>query len=331
MREITYASAIAEALKEEMKKDENVIVLGEDVGPYGGNFKATVGLWEKFGADRVIDTPISEAGFTGAGLGLAIAGMKPVVELMFGDFVAVAMDQLINQIAKMRYMSGGKLKVPIIIRTTMGAGRSSAAQHSQSLHAIFMHVPGFKIAMPSTPYDAKGLLKTAVRDEYPVMFFEHKMLYNQKGPVPDEEYTIPFGEAVVRKEGKDITILATSLMVHKALEAACLLSKENIDVEVIDPRTLIPLDEEKILDSVKKTKRLIIVDEGYERCGIASEIAFLVMNKAFDYLDAAPERICNMNTPIPFSKPLEEFVIPSTEKIVKLVKQILCREIPVCS
>lgn len=326
MREITYAASIAEAIKEEMKQDENVIVIGEDVGPYGGNFKTTAGLWSEFGDTRVIDTPISEAGFTGAGLGLAITGMKPVVELMFGDFVAVAMDQLINQIAKMRYMSGGKIKVPIVIRTNIGAGRSSAAQHSQSLHAFFMHVPGFKIAMPSNPYDAKGLLKTAIRDESPVMFFEHKMLYNQKGFVPDEEYTIPFGSAKIIKEGKDVTILATSLMVHKSLEAANILSKENIDVEIIDPRTLIPLDEEKILSSVKKTKHLLIVDEGYERCGITSEIAFLVMNKVFDYLDAPIERVCNMNVPIPFSKPLEEFVIPNTERIIKKVKQILGEE-----
>lgn len=326
MREITYAASIAEAIKEEMKQDENVIVIGEDVGPYGGNFKTTAGLWSEFGDTRVIDTPISEAGFTGAGLGLAITGMKPVVELMFGDFVAVAMDQLINQIAKMRYMSGGKIKVPIVIRTNIGAGRSSAAQHSQSLHAFFMHVPGFKIAMPSNPYDAKGLLKTAIRDESPVMFFEHKMLYNQKGFVPDEEYTIPFGSAKIIKEGKDVTILATSLMVHKSLETANILSKENIDVEIIDPRTLIPLDEEKILSSVKKTKHLLIVDEGYERCGITSEIAFLVMNKVFDYLDAPIERVCNMNVPIPFSKPLEEFVIPNTERIIKKVKQILGEE-----
>lgn len=326
MREITYAASIAEAIREEMKQDENVIVIGEDVGPYGGNFKTTAGLWSEFGDTRVIDTPISEAGFTGAGLGLAITGMKPVVELMFGDFVAVAMDQLINQIAKMRYMSGGKIKVPIVIRTNIGAGRSSAAQHSQSLHAFFMHVPGFKIAMPSNPYDAKGLLKTAIRDESPVMFFEHKMLYNQKGFVPDEEYTIPFGSAKIIKEGKDVTILATSLMVHKSLEAANILSKENIDVEIIDPRTLIPLDEEKILSSVKKTKHLLIVDEGYERCGITSEIAFLVMNKVFDYLDAPIERVCNMNVPIPFSKPLEEFVIPNTERIIKKVKQILGEE-----
>lgn len=326
MREITYAASIAEAIKEEMKQDENVIVLGEDIGAYGGNFKTTAGLWEEFGDNRVIDTPISEAGFTGAGLGLAITGMKPVVELMFGDFVAVAMDQLINQIAKMRYMSGGKIKVPIVIRTNIGAGRSSAAQHSQSLHAFFMHVPGFKIAMPSNPYDAKGLLKTAIRDESPVMFFEHKMLYNKKGPVPDEEYTIPFGEAIVKKEGKDITILATSLMVHKSLEAADILLKENIDVEIIDPRTLIPLDEEKILSSVKKTKHLLIVDEGYERCGIGAEIGFLVMEKCFDYLDAPVERVCNMNVPIPFSKPLEEFVIPNTERIIKKVKQILGEE-----
>lgn len=326
MREITYAASIAEAIKEEMKQDENVIVIGEDVGPYGGNFKTTAGLWSEFGDTRVIDTPISEAGFTGAGLGLAITGMKPVVELMFGDFVAVAMDQLINQIAKMRYMSGGKIKVPIVIRTNIGAGRSSAAQHSQSLHAFFMHVPGFKIAMPSNPYDAKGLLKTAIRDESPIMFFEHKMLYNQKGFVPDEEYTIPFGSAKIIKEGKDVTILATSLMVHRSLEAANILSKENIDVEIIDPRTLIPLDEEKILSSVKKTKHLLIVDEGYERCGITSEIAFLVMNKVFDYLDAPIERVCNMNTPIPFSKPLEEFVIPNTERIIKKVKQILGEE-----
>lgn len=326
MREITYAASIAEALREEMKQDENVIVLGEDVGAYGGNFKTTAGLWSEFGDTRVIDTPISEAGFTGAGLGLAITGMKPVVELMFGDFVAVAMDQLINQIAKMRYMSGGKIKVPIVIRTNIGAGRSSAAQHSQSLHAFFMHVPGFKIAMPSNPYDAKGLLKTAIRDESPVMFFEHKMLYNKKGPVPDEEYTIPFGEAIVKKEGKDITILATSLMVHRSLEAADILLKENIDVEIIDPRTLIPLDEEKILSSVKKTKHLLIVDEGYERCGIGAEIGFLVMEKCFDYLDAPVERVCNMNVPIPFSKPLEEFVIPNTERIIKKVKQILGEE-----
>lgn len=322
-RELTFAEALNEALRQEMERDPTVIVMGEDVGVYGGIFGVTKDLIKKFGPERVIDTPISEAGFIGAGVGAAATGLRPVVELMFVDFFGVAMDQIYNQAAKMRYMFGGKIKVPITIRTTIGAGLSAAAQHSQVLYSIFAHVPGLKVVVPSTPYDAKGLLITAIRDDDPVMFFEHKMLYGMKGPVPEEPYTIPFGQADVKREGSDVTIVATALMVHKALEAADLLAKEGVSAEVVDPRTIVPLDKEAILKSVRKTGRLVVVDEDYDRCGFAAWIAAIVADEAFEYLDAPIKRVTTPTVPIPFSPVLERYILPDAEKIVKAVKAVV--------
>lgn len=322
-RELTFAEALNEALRQEMERDPTVIVMGEDVGVYGGIFGVTKDLIKRFGPERVIDTPISEAGFIGAGVGAAATGLRPVVELMFVDFFGVAMDQIYNQAAKMRYMFGGKIKVPITIRTTIGAGLSAAAQHSQVLYSIFAHVPGLKVVVPSTPYDAKGLLITAIRDDDPVMFFEHKMLYGMKGPVPEEPYTIPFGQADVKREGSDVTIVATALMVHKALEAADLLAKEGVSAEVVDPRTIVPLDKEAIFKSVRKTGRLVVVDEDYDRCGFAAWIAAIVADEAFEYLDAPIKRVTTPTVPIPFSPVLERHILPDAEKIVKAVKAVV--------
>src|SRR6516162_7343088 len=273
LRELTFAQAIREALAEEMRHDPAVCIMGEDVAEAGTPFKVLSGLVEEFGKERVLDTPISEAGFTGLAVGAAMTGMRPVVDIMFGDFITLTMDQVVNQAAKVHYMSGGKWRVPMVMRTTLGATRRSAAQHSQSLHAWFSHVPGLKVVLPSTPYDAKGLLKTAIRDENPVVFFEDKMMYKLKGHVPPDDYTIPFGVADVKREGDDITIVATSSMVQVALGAAKMLDEEGISAEVVDPRTVWPLDEETILESVKKTSRALVVDEGYERYGVTAEIA----------------------------------------------------------
>ncbi len=322
MREITYAQAISEAIAEEMRRDENVILLGEDVGILGGNFRATAGLYQEFGEKRVLDTPISEGGIVGCALGLAIRGMKPIAEIMFGDFLCLAMDQIVNQIAKVRYMSGGRIKVPLVIRTNIGAGRSSAAQHSQSLHAWFLHVPGIKSVMPSSPYEVKGLLKSAIRDDSPVIVFEHKGLYNKKGEVTKEEYLIPIGTSEVKRVGEDVTIVATSSMVAETLDLAIELEKKGISIEVIDLRSLVPMDEETIINSVKKTGRLVIVDEGVTKGGITAEIAAMVTEKAFDCLDAPVERIGNENTPIPFSPVLERYVMPGKGKIEKAVEKI---------
>lgn len=315
MREITYREAIREALDEEMAKDRRVFLLGEDIGRYGGNFSVTKGLWEKYGDERVKDTPISEAGFTGMAVGAALLGMRPVVEIMFADFMALAMDQIVNQAAKIRYMTGGQVKVPLVIRTPLGGGRSSAAQHSQSPHAWFMHVPGLKIAIPATPYDAKGLLKRAIREDDPVLFFEHKFLYGIRGAVPEEEYEIPLGVAQVLKEGEDLTVVAISLMVQKVLSLAQEFSIQGIELEVIDVRTLRPLDKETIVESVKKTSRLLIVDEGPRTLNVATEIATLVTEEAFDYLDTPIKRVTGLDTPIPFSPPLEKFVLPDDADI----------------
>jgi len=324
MRKITYAQAISEALAEEMRRDESVIVLGEDVALLGGNFKATAGLYEEFGEKRVLDTPISEAGIIGCAIGAAITSLRPVAEIMFGDFVCVAMDQIVNQAAKLRYMSGGKLKLPLTIRTNIGAGRRSAAQHSQSLHSWFVHTPGLKVVIPSDVYEVKGLLKTAIRDDNPVLFFEHKMLYSKEGEVPEEEYIIPFGKANVRREGKDVTIVATSSMVAESLDIAeKLFTEEGISAEVIDPRTLVPLDSKTIINSVKKTGHLIVVDEGVLRGGITAEIACVVMEEAFDYLDAPIQRVGNKPVPIPFSPVLEDSVRPKAEDIYKAVINLL--------
>ena len=324
MRPITYRDALREALREEMLRDKTVFVLGEDVGRYWqGAFKVTKGLAEEFGDERVRVTPISESAIIGVAAGAAITGMKPIAEIMFGDLSALAMDQIANQVAKLRYMFGGQTKVPVVIRMPFGAGVNIAAHHSQSLEAWFMHVPGLEIAMPSTPYDAKGLLKTAIRDDSPVMFFEHKLLYPIEGLVPKEEYTIPFGVADAKREGEDVTIVATLHMVHKALFAAKTLSKEGIDVEVIDPRTLVPLDKQAIVNSVKKTGRIVIVTEDCKTAGVSAEIAAMVAEEALDYLDAPIKRVAEPDTPIPFSPPLEQFVIPNEKSIIKAVKEIV--------
>jgi pyruvate dehydrogenase E1 component beta subunit len=323
VREISFLEALNEALRQEMERDPTVIVMGEDVGVYGGVFGVTKGLLEKFGFERVIDTPISEAGFIGAAVGAAATGLRPVVELMFVDFFGVSMDQIYNQAAKMRYMFGGKIKVPITIRTTIGGGLSAAAQHSQVLYSIFAHVPGLKVVVPSTPYDAKGLLISSIRDDNPVMFFEHKLLYPIKGPVPEEPYTIPLGKADVKREGSDVTVIGLALTVHQALEAANILAKEGISVEVVDPRTIVPFDKEAILKSVRKTGRVVIVDEDYDRCGFASWVAAIIADEALEYLDTPIKRITTPNVPIPFSPPLEKYILPSTEKIVRVVKALL--------
>ena len=324
MREITYRDALREALREEMLRDETVFLLGEDIGRYWkGAFKVTKGLAEEFGDERVRDTPISESAIIGVAAGAAITGMRPVAEIMFGDLSALAMDQIANQAAKLTYMFGGQTKVPLVIRMPFGAGVNIAAHHSQSLEAWFMHVPGLKIAMPSTPYDAKGLLKTAIQDDNPVMFFEHKLLYNIKGPVPEEEYTVPLGVADVKREGEDVTIVATLYMVHKSLAAAEELSNEGISVEVVDPRTLVPLDKQAIINSVKKTGRIVIVTEDCKTGGVSAEIAAVVAEEAIDYLDAPVKRVAEPDTPIPFSPPLERFVIPDEKRIIGAVKEVV--------
>jgi len=314
-REITMGEAVREALAEEMRRDARVFVMGEDVAEAGTAFKVLNGLVDEFGPDRVLDTPISEAGFTGIAVGAAMTGMRPVVDIMFGDFIGLTMDQMVNQAAKVHYMSGGKWRVPMVMRTTLGATRRSAAQHSQSLHAWFCHVPGLKVVLPSTPYDAKGLLKSAIRDENPVVFFEDKMMFRLKGPVPAEEYTIPLGVADIKREGSDITIVATSSMVHVALGAAKLLEEYDISAEVIDPRTLWPLDEKTLIESAKKTSHAIVVDEGYGRYGATAELASVIAEGAFYDLEAPVKRMGAMHVPIPFSPPLEDATVP-TEKTV---------------
>ena len=318
-QEISFREALIQAMREEMHRDESVFLVGEDVGASGGVFKCSEGLFEEFGGDRVIDTPIAEAGYIGLGVGAAMTGMRPIAELMFGDFSLLTMDQLVNQAAKIRYMSGGQCKVPLTVRLSMGAGRSSAAQHSQSLHALFSHIPGLKVAIPSCPRDAKGLLKTAIRDDNPVLFFEDKMMYNDVGPVPVEEYLLPFGEAEVKRSGDDVTLVATSSMVGVALKAADELEKEGIGAEVVDPLTLFPLDSETILDSVRKTGFAVVVDEGVRRFGITGEIASVISENAFDFLDAPVGRIGAADLPVPFSPSLEMPTIPDEQRVIEIV------------
>lgn len=327
-REITYVQALNEALREEMQRDPRVFVMGEDVavwGNKGGVYGVTSGLAEEFGLERVRDTPISEEAIVGTAVGAAVTGMRPVAEIMYVDFMALAMDPLVNQGAKLRYMFGGKARVPVVIRTQEGAGRGIAAQHSQSLEAWFTHIPGIKVVIPATPYDAKGLLKTAIRDDNPVMFLEHKMLYATKGPVPTEEYVIPFGQADVKREGKDVTFIGIHTMVLKGLAAAEKLAGEGISVEVIDPRTLVPLDVETIVNSVKKTGRVVIAHEAYERGGVAGEIAMQIMDHAFDYLDAPIARVAGRNVPIPYNLRLERAAVPQEENIVEAIRKIVPR------
>ena len=327
MKTITYRDALKEALAEEMERDDAVFLMGEDIAEYGGAYKVTDGLHEEFGKDRIRNTPISEAAIIGTALGAAVTGMRPVAELMYIDFTAVGMDQIVNQVAKIRYMVGGQLDVPLVIRTQGGAGRSSAAQHAQSLEAWFVHIPGLLVVMPSTPYDAKGLLKTAIRDDNPIMFIEHKLLYTEEGEIPEEEYTIPLGVADVKREGEDVTILATSRMVLNALAAADTLADEGISAEVIDPRTLMPLDKDSILDSVRKTNRLLIAHEAVGRAGFGAEIAALVVREAFDYLDAPIERVAAEPVPVPFAPVMESFVIPGASQIVDAARKLVRYEI----
>lgn len=321
-RELTLGQAIREALAEEMRRDSRVLVLGEDIAEAGHPFKVLTGLVDEFGPERVLDTPISEAGFTGLAVGAAMTGLRPVVDIMFGDFITLTMDQMVNQAAKVHYMSGGKWKVPLVLRTTLGATRRSAAQHSQSLHAWFCHIPGLKVVLPSTPYDAKGLLKTAIRDENPVAFFEDKMMYRLKGPVPEGEYTIPFGVADIKRPGEDVTIVATSSMVQVALGGAKLLEDAGISAEVIDPRTLWPLDEQTLIESARKTARVIVMDEGYGRYGVGAEIASVIAEGAFFYLEAPVKRLGAMHVPIPFSPPLEDATVPTEQSVFEAAKAL---------
>jgi len=324
-RELTYAQAVNEALAEEMRRDPTVCIFGEDVAEAGTPFKVLSGLVAEFGKERVIDTPISEAGFTGVGVGAAMTGLRPVVDIMFGDFITLTMDQMVNQAAKVHYMSGGKWKVPMVMRTTLGATRRSAAQHSQSLHAWFSHVPGLKVALPSTPYDVKGLLKSAIRDDNPVVIFEDKMMYKLKGPVPLEDYVVPLGVADIKRAGDDISLIATSSMVQVALEAAALLAEIGISAEVVDPRTTWPLDEKTLIESVKKTSRAIVLDEGYERYGVTAEIAAVVASGAFYDLDAPVKRMGAMHVPIPFSPPLEDVTVPTGQTVFEAARAMVKR------
>ncbi|HPP74693.1 MAG TPA: alpha-ketoacid dehydrogenase subunit beta [Armatimonadota bacterium] len=331
MRVITYGQAVLEAQREEMQRDETVFVMGEDVGLYGGAYAATRGLYDEFGPRRVIDTAISEAAIVGAAGGAAMRGTRPIAEIMYIDFMTIASDQLIHNVGYNRYMFGGKTKVPCVIRTEGGVGRSIAAHHSESLEAMFLHVPGIYVVMPSTPYDAKGLLKAAIRDDNPVLFIEHKVLYSAvMGPVPEGDYIIPLGVADVKRQGKHATIVAYSRMLHFAMDAALEMEKDGIDVEIIDPRTLNPLDIDTIAKSVRKTGRLITVSEGYPRCGVGAEIIRQVMeyrfddgSTGFDWLDCRPIMLSGKDCPIPMSEPLEDAVVPTREDIITAVKSML--------
>ena len=323
MAEIMYRDALRQALFEEMKKDPTVFVIGENIGKRGGSFKVTEGLLAEFGPGRVMDMPLSEAAFTGAGVGAALAGTRPIVELLFVDFTALIMDQIINQAAKYDFMSGGQGKVPLVVRTQGGAGNGLAGQHSQSLEALFYHIPGLKLVMPSAPYDAKGLLKAAIRDDNPVIFLEHKLLYMTKGEVPEEEYVVPLGQADVKCSGDDITLITYSYMTLKCLEASEALQKEGISVEVVDLRTLTPLDKETILQSVEKTGRAIVVHEAVKRGGVGGDIAAMIMEEAYDDLDGPVMRIGGKNTTIPYNLELEKVCVPTVEEIIEGVLELV--------
>jgi pyruvate/2-oxoglutarate/acetoin dehydrogenase E1 component len=324
MRELSYLEAVREALWQEMEQDERVFIIGEDVGVYGGAFGVTLGMVERFGEERVIDTPISEYGIAGAITGAALTGMRPVGEIMFMDFTTFAMEQLVNQAAKMRFMFGGTIEVPFVLRTPAGSGTGAAAQHSQSLENWFVHVPGLKVVMPSTPYDVKGLLLASIRDDNPVIFIEHKLLYKTREPVPEEQYTIPLGSADVKREGQDLTIVATSIMVRRSLEAAAQLAEEGIDVEVVDPRTLKPLDEETIVRSVIKTGRVLIVHEACKTGGYGGELAAVIAgSEAFDYLEAPIVRLAGRDMPIPYNRTLEYHTVPQVENIVEAARDLV--------
>lgn len=322
MRELTYREAIREALREEMRRDESVFQLGEDIGRYGGTCKVTVGLIDEFGPDRIRDMPLSEAGIVGVALGAALIGMRPVAEIMYLDFTLIAADQIINQVAKTHYMSAGQLKAPLVIRTPQNCGISGAAQHSQSLEALYTHIPGLIVIFPSTPYDAKGLLKSAIRSDDPVLFIECRALYDRKGPVPEDEYLLPIGKADIKRQGKDVTVVAIARNIVQALEAAKILEKEGIDIEVIDPRTMNPLDKDTIIKSVKKTNKLVIVHDAWKTGGIGAEISASVAQDALDYMDAPIKRVATLDTCIPYSPKLEQYVFPKTDDIIQAVKEI---------
>jgi len=321
MRKITYRDALNEAIREEMLRDESIFLIGEDIGLHGGVFRVTLGIEKQFGRKRVRQTPISESAIVGTAVGSALTGLRPVAEIMYIDFTTVAMDQIVNQVAKLRYMSGGKVKLPLVIRTQGGTGTGEAAQHTQSLESWFVHTPGLKVVMPSTPYDAKGLLKTAIRDDSPVLFIEHKFLYSISGEVPETEYTISFGQADVKKTGKDITVVTMSFMTQKVLKVAERLKNE-IDIEVIDPRTLVPLDIETIIASIRKTGRLLIVQEACERGGVGSDILRSTLKDVFNYLKAPPEVLGGRNIPIPYSPPLEKAGIPQEQDIENKIRSM---------
>lgn len=330
-RVISMYEAIAEAIGQEMERDEKVFVMGEDIGVYGGIFGATTQLWQKFGHERIMDTPISEMGFVGTAVGAALEGMRPIAEVMFIDFIGACFDQVLNHFSKIHYMSGGQLKVPMVIMTAIGGGYNDAAQHSQCLYSLFGHIPGIKVVVPSTPYDAKGLMTQAIRDDNPVMYFFHKGLMGLPwmsiieatwAPVPEESYTIPFGQADLKREGSDVTLVTLSMMVHRSLDAAEKLAEEGINVEVIDLRTLVPLDKEAVVNSVRKTHRLLVVDEDYLSYGMSGEITAVVAEEALDYLDMPPKRLAVPDVPIPYSNTLEDFVIPGAESIAQAVREL---------
>ncbi|MCX5780147.1 MAG: alpha-ketoacid dehydrogenase subunit beta [Firmicutes bacterium] len=322
MKQMTYMEAIRDGMRVEMHRDPNVYLAGEDVAQFGGCFGVTAGLYDEFGPKRVMNTPISEAVIVGHAVGAALVGLRPIAEIMFVDFMGCCMDELVNQAAKLRYMNGGKAKVPMVVRTPCGAGIGAAAQHSQSLESWFTHIPGIKTVMPSTPADAKGLMIAAIRDNNPVMYIEHKQLFGLAGDVPEGEYVVPLGKADIKREGSDITIIAWSWMLHKALAAAEELAKKGINVEVLDPRTLVPLDKEAILKSVAKTGKLLIVHEEVRTSGFGGEIAAIVCEEGFDYLDAPIKRLTAPDTPIPFAPILEQAFIPSEEQIIKAVEEM---------
>lgn len=324
MREITYMEAVREALRQEMQRDATVFLIGEDLGVYGGAFGVTAGLLEEFGEERIIDTPISELTVAGAAAGAALTGMRPVAEIMFMDFTTLATEQLVNQAAKIRFMFGGTATVPMVLRTPSGSGTGAAAQHSQSLEAWYAHIPGLKVVQPSMPYDAKGLLISSIRDNNPVVFIEHKLLYRTKGHVPEEPYTIPLGTSDVKREGKHLTVVATAIMVPRSLEAADILQQEGIELEVVDPRTLKPLDEEPIVQSVIKTGRVLIVHEACKTGGFGGEIAARIAeSEAFEYLDAPIVRLAGRDIPIPYNRLLEHHTVPQVENIVEAARDLV--------
>jgi pyruvate dehydrogenase E1 component beta subunit len=321
-----YRDALNEALREEMSRDPTVFCIGVGIGERGGSYKVTAGLLDEYGTKRVIDTPISEASFTGAGVGSAITGMRPVVEILFVDFTMLVMDQLVNQAAKHRFMTGGEGRVPMVLRTQGGVGNGLAAQHSQSLEAIFYHIPGLRLITPSTPFDAKGLLKAAIRDDSPVIFMEHKLLYMSKGEVPEGDYVVEIGRGDIKRKGDDVTLIAWSNMIPRSLAAAEVLSGEGISVEVVDPRSLVPLDKEILLESVRRTEHVVIVQEAARRGGVASDLASIIQEEAFDYLDAPIEIVAGKNTPIPFNLRLEQACVPQAADIESAVKKVLSRQ-----